>query len=179
MAFKMNKPVWHGTEGHKKALKLNRSMDDSSLEDGRPKSSAFQKKGGKTASEVHDKPQIKADKDSGVWKGSGKPKKYKVLQKDGTYKSVTNPSGKGSKTTKELESSEKNYVTKEEDKASKRQAVSDVISKVNKKSAKKRKAKQTAKKVKKKVVSVIKDPLGIKSRKKKKRQKAYEEQFEN
>ena len=47
MAFKMNKPVWHGTAGHKKALssiKLNRSMDNSSMPDGRPKSSAFQKK---------------------------------------------------------------------------------------------------------------------------------------
>jgi hypothetical protein len=47
MAFKMNKPVWHGTAGHKKALssiKLNRSMDNSSMPDGRPKSSAFQKR---------------------------------------------------------------------------------------------------------------------------------------
>ena len=55
MAFKMNKPVWHGTEGHKKALKLNRSMDDSSLEDGRPKSSAFQKNVGKLKDRKYNK----------------------------------------------------------------------------------------------------------------------------
>jgi len=39
----MNKPVWHGTKGHREALSLNKSMDQSSLPDGRPKSSAFQK----------------------------------------------------------------------------------------------------------------------------------------
>ena len=45
MAYKMDKPVWHGTKGHEQALSLNRSMDQSSLPDGRPKSSAFQKAG--------------------------------------------------------------------------------------------------------------------------------------
>ena len=45
MAYKMNKPVWHGTDAHENELKLNRSMDQSSLPDGRPKSSAFQKAG--------------------------------------------------------------------------------------------------------------------------------------
>jgi hypothetical protein len=45
MAYKMDKPVWHGTDNHKEALSLNKSMDQSSLPDGRPKSSAFQKAG--------------------------------------------------------------------------------------------------------------------------------------
>ena len=69
MAFKMNKPVWHGTEDHKKALKLNRSMDDSSLEDGRPKSSAFQKKekGKDKRSETEKQLQSKLDKRSSTY----------------------------------------------------------------------------------------------------------------
>ena len=47
MAFKMKKPsMTKGTAGHKKAsakTTINRDMDDSSLPDGRAKSSAFQK----------------------------------------------------------------------------------------------------------------------------------------
>ena len=175
MAFKRKKPIIQGTAAHKEALKLNKTMDKSSMPDGRPKSSAFQKKTDKSPSEKYDKPQLIPDKDSGTWKSSGRPKKYKALQEDGTYKSVTNPSGKSSKSTKQLESSEKNYVTKAEDKAAKRQQVESLIGKANKKSRKRTQRKQTIKNVKKKVVSVIKDPLGIKYRKKKKRQKAYEE----
>ena len=44
MGYKIKKSILAGTSGHKKALtKLNRSMDKSSKEDGRAKSSAFQK----------------------------------------------------------------------------------------------------------------------------------------
>jgi hypothetical protein len=43
--FKMKGPSMHsGTRAHKEAIKLNRSMDQSSMPDGRAKSSAFQKK---------------------------------------------------------------------------------------------------------------------------------------
>ena len=49
MGFKMKKPsMTQGTKGHREAIKnikLNRSMDNTSLPDGRPGSSAFQKKG--------------------------------------------------------------------------------------------------------------------------------------
>jgi len=40
-------------------------------------------------------PEIIASEDGDTWP-SGKPKKYQVLQPDGTYKTVTNPSGSAS-----------------------------------------------------------------------------------
>ena len=46
MGFKIRKSILAGTSGHKKAstnqIKLNKSMDSSSIPDGRAKSSAFQ-----------------------------------------------------------------------------------------------------------------------------------------
>jgi hypothetical protein len=41
-------------------------------------------------------PEIIASEDGDTWGTSGRPKKYQVLQADGTYKTVTNPSGSGS-----------------------------------------------------------------------------------
>lgn len=38
MAFKREKPIIQGTTDHKEALKLNKTMDKSSMPDGRPKS---------------------------------------------------------------------------------------------------------------------------------------------
>tara|TARA_R110002012_G_scaffold199909_1_gene368842 strand:+ start:2287 stop:2766 length:480 start_codon:yes stop_codon:yes gene_type:complete len=38
MAFKRKKPIIQGTAAHKEALKLNKTMDKSSMPDGRPKS---------------------------------------------------------------------------------------------------------------------------------------------
>jgi|21_taG_2_1085346.scaffolds.fasta_scaffold01092_9 hypothetical protein len=38
MAFKRKKPIIQGTAAHKEALSLNKSMDKSSMPDGRPKS---------------------------------------------------------------------------------------------------------------------------------------------
>ena len=88
MAFKMNKPVWHGTAGHKKALssiKLNRSMDNSSMPDGRPKSSAFQKKTDKDKITWEDEKLVSdetTDKEGG---GTKNVKKYETEGKSSTY----------------------------------------------------------------------------------------------
>ena len=182
MTFNMKKPsIMAGTRAHKEALKLNRSMDNSSLEDGKAKSSAFQKKTDptkkdtRTPSEKHDKPAYRELKGGETWRKSStgekdRAKKYEVLQDDGTYKAVTNPSGSGNKTRKDLRDTEKNYVTKEMDAASKKQQVDDMLDKVNKKSAKKQKRKETVKKVKTSVSNFFtgKGPGGRNERKRKK-----------
>lgn len=50
--FKVKRSILAGTSGHRKALKLNRSMDNSNLPDGRSKSSAFTKPEDRLISDV-------------------------------------------------------------------------------------------------------------------------------
>ena len=164
MGYKMKGSTLYGK------LKLNRDGYEN-LTDGRSKSSAFQKTD-KTPSEKHDKQQTIANPEGGTWKESGRPKTYKTLQPDGTYKVVTNPSGEQSKTAEELKDT---HVTQAESDAAEERDVQSIVSKANKKAAKKQKRKEKVKKVKKKIVSAIKDPLGIKARKKKRQAKAYQE----
>lgn len=52
------------------------------------------------------KPEIIASEDGDTW-SSGRPKKYQVLQADGSYKTVTNPSGSGSLSADDIQ----NYTT--------------------------------------------------------------------
>ena len=90
MAFKMKGPSMHeGTKAHKKykELAVNKSMDDSSLPDGRAKSSAFQKKGKDKRSETEKQLQEKLDSRSSTYDYE-KPsketvKKYRETTKDG------------------------------------------------------------------------------------------------
>tara|TARA_R100000742_G_C4251294_1_gene69599 strand:- start:78 stop:620 length:543 start_codon:yes stop_codon:yes gene_type:complete len=147
--------------------------------DGRAKSSTFQKTTDPTPSEKHDKPSHREIKDGKTIisskTGKSRPRSFEVLQDDGTYKTVTNPSGSAEMTAKDLRNIESKYVTKEMDEISQKTAVNKEVAKINKKLAKKQKTKQTIKNIKKKVVNVVKDPLGIKLRQKKKRQKAIDE----
>ena len=112
MAFKMNKPVWHGTAGHKKALssiKLNRSMDNSSMPDGRPKSSAFQKKADEKITWDDEKLVSEKTED----KEGGGTKTTKDYETEGT--SVTPP-----KKTKEGDEAYENMTQEERDAADKK-----------------------------------------------------------
>ena len=85
----MNKPsITAGTKKHKEALKLNRSMDNSSLPDGRAKSSAFQKKDDKR-SDTEKKLQSKLDKRSSTYD-------YKPATKD-EVKTYRDTAERGSK----------------------------------------------------------------------------------
>lgn len=53
------------------------------------------------------KPEIIASEDGDTFRTSGKPKKYQVLQADGSYKTVTNPSGSSSLSADDIQ----NYTT--------------------------------------------------------------------
>jgi len=98
-----------------------------------------------------DKQQNITNPDGGTWP-SGKPKTYKTLQSDGTYKVVTNPSGEFSKSAKELKNT---HVTKKQDAENREQSVQNLVTKENEKSQKKRKRKQGRKKVASKVKKIF------------------------
>tara|TARA_R100001463_G_scaffold13332_1_gene35595 strand:+ start:1197 stop:1799 length:603 start_codon:yes stop_codon:yes gene_type:complete len=197
--YKMN-----GSELYGK-MKLDRNMDNTSTPEGRGKSSMAQmykkpgapdmktgkyahkfEKGGAPKdkkgvinnenTEKYDKQQNIANPDGGTWRDSGRPKTYKSLQDDGTYKVMTNPSGKSSLTAEELKNTHK---TKDEIKANNRAVQEQKNEEVRSKRERKQNKKAKIKNVKKKVVSAIKDPLGVKYRRKKKQQKAYDEAMNN
>ena len=156
MAFKMKGSSLYG--------KLNLNIGgNANRPDGRAKSSVFQKETDPTEKPDVDKQQNIANPDGGTW-ASGKPKTYKTLQSDGTYKVVTNPSGEFSKTAEDLVDT---HVTKKQDAKNREQSVQDLVTKVNKKSQKKQKRKDG----RKKLVSKVK---GIFNRKNRKRQQDYE-----
>lgn len=98
-----------------------------------------------------DKQQNIANPDGGTW-ASGKPKTYKTLQSDGTYKVVTNPSGDFSKTAEDLVDT---HVTKKQDAENREQSVQDLVTKTNKKSRKKQKRKESRKKLASKVKGIF------------------------
>jgi hypothetical protein len=142
MAFKMKGHTLPG---------INQRMDKSSLEDGRAKSSAFQKDTDPPVKPDMDKQQNIADPNSGTWP-SGKPKKYQTLQDDGTYKTITNQSGSSSKTAEDLVDT---HVTKKQDAENREQSVQDLVTKTNKKSQKKQKRKESRKKLASKVKGIF------------------------
>jgi len=111
-----------------------------------------------------DKQQNIANPDGGTWKGSGRPKTYKTLQSDGTYKVVTNRSGsKGYDSADELEDT---HVTKKQQ----AQNRADYVEQQNKKVTDKREKKLKRKEGRKKLVSKVKGIFSGKN----KRQRDYE-----
>tara|TARA_R100001463_G_scaffold17005_1_gene43865 strand:- start:115 stop:582 length:468 start_codon:yes stop_codon:yes gene_type:complete len=124
-----------------------------------------------TNTEKYDKQQNIANPDGGNWP-SGKPKTYKSLQDDGTYKVLTNKSGSESMSAEQLKNT---HVTKKQHADNREAYLAQQEEKSTKKREKKQKRKNTIKNVKKKIVSAIKDPLGIKYRNKKRIEKAYNE----
>ena len=154
MAFKMKGHTLPG---------INQRSEGKNLSYGRAKSSAFQKDTDPTDKPDMDKQQNIANPDGGTWKGSGKPKTYKSLQKDGTYKVMTNPSGTSSKSADELKNT---HVTKKQQ----AQNRADYVEQENKKVTEKRNKKQKRKEGRKKFASKVKGVFTGK----RKRQQDYE-----
>ena len=109
------------------------------------------KSGAPKKTDPTDKQQNVANPDGGTW-ASGKPKTYKTLQSDGTYKVVTNPSGDFSKTAEDLVDT---HVTKKQDAENREQSVQDFVTKMNEKSQKKQKRKEGRKKLISKVKGIF------------------------
>tara|TARA_R110000765_G_scaffold121343_1_gene217475 strand:- start:36 stop:827 length:792 start_codon:yes stop_codon:yes gene_type:complete len=166
MAFKMKGSSLYGK------VNLNRG-GNANRPDGRAKSSAFQKDTDPPVKPDMDKQQNIANPDGGTWKGSGRPKTYKSLQKDGTYEVKTNPSGDFSKSTGDLVDK---HVTKKQAATARHQSVQDFVTKENKKSQKKEDRKKTVKNVKKNVSNFFTGD-GPGGRKEKKRVKKHNKQL--
>ena len=112
MGFKMKKPsMTQGTKGHREAIKnikLNRSMDKTSLPDGRPGSSPFQKTG--SPAKYGDHEEWKTHEDS-----SGDVKKHKHSDENTTVYDYDIPNKHYPKSDKRKETADKTSPAKDID----------------------------------------------------------------